>query len=262
MDSADARAVDGLRRGDPAAFDDVFDRHHRRVWAFLVRLTGRTEVADELLQETFVRLARHGRRLRPDTRLRAWLFTVARNLWRSHQRWAWLDGRRLAELASRALHAEPTPRRRDGLRGRPHRRARHPGPARRQPRGGGAGAGGAPRAPGGRPGARPVARSRAPAPLPGAPRHRRRPRRRSRTVTRDPTRDPTHDDADPVLPSDLGLADPPLDPARAEAIRARARQAFLRPPPPPGLRLEVALAATFSVLMLVWATSAVVVVAP
>jgi RNA polymerase sigma factor (sigma-70 family) len=109
MDCPDARAVEGLRRGDPAAFDEVFDRYQPRLWAFLVRLTGRPEVAEELLQETFVRLAAHGRRLRPDTRLRPWLFTVARNLWRSHQRWAWLDGRRLAELASRALRVEPTP---------------------------------------------------------------------------------------------------------------------------------------------------------
>jgi RNA polymerase sigma factor (sigma-70 family) len=59
-----------------------------------------------------VRLASHARRLREDTRLSAWLFTVARNLARSHRRWAWLDGQRLAELATRVLlrgAPEPTP---------------------------------------------------------------------------------------------------------------------------------------------------------
>ncbi|MEQ1500828.1 MAG: sigma-70 family RNA polymerase sigma factor, partial [Myxococcota bacterium] len=101
--------MDGLRRADPAAFDAVFDAYRGPVWGFLVRLTRRTELAEELLQETFLRLAAHGVRLRPDTRLRPWLFTVARNLYRSHRRWAWLDGQRLAELAARAFGQTPTP---------------------------------------------------------------------------------------------------------------------------------------------------------
>lgn len=100
-----------LLRGDPRAFDEAFLAFREPVWRFLLRLSGRTEVADELLQETFLRLASHARRLRPDTNLRAWLFTVARNLWRSHQRWAWLDGVRLAELAAQAVRGgtAPTP---------------------------------------------------------------------------------------------------------------------------------------------------------
>ncbi len=91
------------------AFDRVFDAHHRPLYGFLVRLSGRAELAEELLQETFVRYARHRDRLPPDVNLRAWLFTVARNLWRSHRRWAWLDGQRLAELAARAAGVDPGP---------------------------------------------------------------------------------------------------------------------------------------------------------
>lgn len=110
MHAEHADLVAGLRRGDPAAFDAAFDAYRGRLWGFLLRLSGRVEVAEELLQETFLRLAGHARDLRPDTNLRAWLFTVARNLHRSHRRWAWLDGQRLAELASRAVQATtPTP---------------------------------------------------------------------------------------------------------------------------------------------------------
>lgn len=95
----------------PDPFDRVFDEHHRPLYGFLVRMTGRGELAEELLQETFVRYARHRERLPADVNLRAWLFTVARNLYRSHRRWAWVDGQRLAELASRAVgwDAGPTP---------------------------------------------------------------------------------------------------------------------------------------------------------
>lgn len=103
MDDSDPILVAGLVRGDPAAFDRVFARDGDVLWRFLVRLCGRREVAEELLQDAFLALARHARRLRPDTRLRAWLFTVARNRWRSHRRWAWLDGRRLAEVAARVV---------------------------------------------------------------------------------------------------------------------------------------------------------------
>ena len=110
MDADPTDLVAGLRRGDAPAFDRAFDLWRRPIWSFLLRLSGRAEVAEELLQETFLRLAGHARDLRPDTNLRAWLFTVARNLYRSHRRWAWLDGQRLAELASHAVHgAPPTP---------------------------------------------------------------------------------------------------------------------------------------------------------
>ena len=103
----DAALVEGLRRGDPASFDRAFERYRAPVYGFLVRMSGRPELAEELLQEVWVRLARHATRLRPDTNLKAWLFTVARNLWRSHQRWAWLDGERLLELA-RGIGSAPT----------------------------------------------------------------------------------------------------------------------------------------------------------
>jgi RNA polymerase sigma factor (sigma-70 family) len=84
-----------LKRGDPAALDAVYARHRARLYSFLVRLCRRRELAEDLLQETWVRLASHAPRLRDDTQLAAWLFTVARNLYRSHRRWS------MASLESR-----------------------------------------------------------------------------------------------------------------------------------------------------------------
>jgi len=72
--------VDALRRGETAAFDAVFAAYRRRVFGYLVRMTRRRDVAEDLLQEVFLRLAQHARRLAPDTRLDAWLFTVAHRL--------------------------------------------------------------------------------------------------------------------------------------------------------------------------------------
>ena len=63
-----------------AAFDAVFAAYRRRLYGYLVRMTRRRDVAEDLLQEVFLRLAQHARRLEPDTRLGAWLFTVAHRL--------------------------------------------------------------------------------------------------------------------------------------------------------------------------------------
>lgn len=104
--------VDALRRGDREAFDAVYDRYRPRVFAFLGRLCGDRALAEDLLQETFVRLARRSRDLAPETHLRPWLFTVARNLYVDHRRWALLDFDRLRNLAlwpSRAQHSLATP---------------------------------------------------------------------------------------------------------------------------------------------------------
>lgn len=87
--------VAGLRRGDSAAFNRVYALHRPRIFGFLLRLSGRRDVADDLLQDTWMKLARSASSLREDTNLAAWLFTVARNEYLSYRRWAVLDVTRL-----------------------------------------------------------------------------------------------------------------------------------------------------------------------
>jgi RNA polymerase sigma factor (sigma-70 family) len=81
MDRDTELAIVGrLREGDHAAFDAVYAEFHGRLYSFLARLCRSRDVAEDLLEETWLRLVEHADRLRPDTRLGAWLFTVARNL--------------------------------------------------------------------------------------------------------------------------------------------------------------------------------------
>jgi RNA polymerase sigma-70 factor (ECF subfamily) len=72
--------VHRLRAGDSTAFDAVYAAFNARLFSFLVRLSRRRDVAEDLLEETWLRLVAHAGRLRPETRLGPWLFTVARNL--------------------------------------------------------------------------------------------------------------------------------------------------------------------------------------
>jgi RNA polymerase sigma-70 factor (ECF subfamily) len=97
-ESDDSGLVARLRAGDAAAFDEVYARYHARIHGFVVRMVQRRDVAEDLIQDTWMRLAAHAARLREDTQIGAWLFAVARNLCRSYHRWRILDGERLGEL--------------------------------------------------------------------------------------------------------------------------------------------------------------------
>lgn len=102
-DSEERPIVDGLRRGEARAFDLAYERFRPRVYAFLLRLARRRDVAEDLFQETWLKLARHASRLDEDTDLAAWLFTVARNAFVSWRRWAMLDISRLVAIGDEAL---------------------------------------------------------------------------------------------------------------------------------------------------------------
>lgn len=87
MDRDEELALVGrLRDGDPEAFDRLHDCFNARLFSFLVRLSRRRDVAEDLLEDTWLRLVQQAGRLRADTRLGPWLFTVARNLYISHNR--------------------------------------------------------------------------------------------------------------------------------------------------------------------------------
>lgn len=80
------RLVRRLREADPQAFADVHAELHARLYGFLARLARSRDVAEDLLEETWLRLVRHAASLDPDTQLGPWLFTVARNLHVSYRR--------------------------------------------------------------------------------------------------------------------------------------------------------------------------------
>ncbi|MGE0551438.1 MAG: RNA polymerase sigma factor [Kofleriaceae bacterium] len=103
MDADDPAWVERLRAGEPAAFDAVFASFHRRLYGYLVRMTRRRDVAEDLMQEVFLRLAQHARRLELETRLSAWLFTVAHRVFVS---WARAQAVR-AQLAGDLPSADP-----------------------------------------------------------------------------------------------------------------------------------------------------------
>ncbi|HEX6796348.1 MAG TPA: RNA polymerase sigma factor [Ktedonobacterales bacterium] len=89
---AAAEAV-GERRAEPHAespgpggFEAFFHEHERRIFGYLVRLTGDEQTAHDLTQETFLRAWLHFARIARYDAPAAWLFRVATNLAVSHRR--------------------------------------------------------------------------------------------------------------------------------------------------------------------------------
>lgn len=85
-------------RDHDALVNEAWTRHRARVFSFLLRLSRRRAIAEELVQETFLRLAKSAPTLPRDADVRAWLFTVARNAFVSHRRVAMFDMGRFVEL--------------------------------------------------------------------------------------------------------------------------------------------------------------------
>lgn len=78
--------VGRLRAGDLTAFDAIYDAWNPRLFSFLLRMTKNRAIAEDLLEETWLRLVSGGEGLAAATRLGPWLFTVARNLFLSDYR--------------------------------------------------------------------------------------------------------------------------------------------------------------------------------
>lgn len=106
---ADAGLMAAVREGDREAFARLVDRHKDAVVNYLARLTGSRDRAEDLGQETFLRLFRAAATYSERGYLRALLFRIATNLVRSEER----RERRLRLLApflrpdDRAERSEP-----------------------------------------------------------------------------------------------------------------------------------------------------------
>jgi RNA polymerase sigma factor (sigma-70 family) len=73
-----------LGAGEPQALDLLFRRHHERVHALCARLAGDGAAADDLVQETFLRVLRFARTFEQRARFTTWLYRIARNVCLDH----------------------------------------------------------------------------------------------------------------------------------------------------------------------------------
>src|SRR6185312_13722193 len=69
-----------LRVRDPEVLDRLIEEYQYRLLRYLVSLTGARALAEDLFQETWIRVLERGRQYDPRYRFEPWLFAIARNL--------------------------------------------------------------------------------------------------------------------------------------------------------------------------------------
>ena len=80
------RAMDRYACGDTSAFAILHRALYPRVHAYLVRMRGSQHVADDLVQETFLRMHRARSTFAPGASVVPWMYTIARNVLFDHAR--------------------------------------------------------------------------------------------------------------------------------------------------------------------------------
>src|SRR5271155_3704534 len=75
-----AKIARGLRERDMELLADLVERFQHRLVRYLLYLTGRRDYAEDLAQETWIRVLQRGRQYNGRQRFDPWLFAIARNL--------------------------------------------------------------------------------------------------------------------------------------------------------------------------------------
>jgi RNA polymerase sigma factor (sigma-70 family) len=76
---SDEQLARAAGRGDVAAFEALYERHHRPLLSFSRHMVGRAHDAEDVVQHTFLAADRAFRDGKVPKTVRAWLYTVARN---------------------------------------------------------------------------------------------------------------------------------------------------------------------------------------
>lgn len=83
---ADEQLMQAYRAGDARAFEALLARHERPVWRFLRRSVGDPTVAEDLLQEVFLRVVKSRDEWKGESKFSTWVYAIARNLCVDHAR--------------------------------------------------------------------------------------------------------------------------------------------------------------------------------
>lgn len=78
--AAEQKLIERAARGDRAAGEALIKAHQASLYNYIFRLSGRADVAEDIVQDAFVRVLMHLDRFDPRYRFSTWLFTIAKRL--------------------------------------------------------------------------------------------------------------------------------------------------------------------------------------
>ncbi len=105
----DGDLVTRWKAGDESAFESLIRRHEGRVFGLLMRMLGNREDAEDVAQEAFISLHRHGHRFRHDARFSTFVYRVAANAALNRRRTLGRKNARLRKLQARQAAGNDLP---------------------------------------------------------------------------------------------------------------------------------------------------------
>jgi len=85
-DTTDSELMRQVRGGRTAALATLFERHHARLYRYCLRMTGQRSAAEDVVQETFMKMLKYKATFRDDSELVPWMFGIGRNACLAHLR--------------------------------------------------------------------------------------------------------------------------------------------------------------------------------
>ncbi|HRE65677.1 MAG TPA: RNA polymerase sigma factor [Cyclobacteriaceae bacterium] len=81
---SDEQIMEAVKNGNLQQASILFDRFHKRIFNFLVRMTGDREGAEDLTQNVFLRMLRYRQSYNPEMKFQSWIYQMARNAFADH----------------------------------------------------------------------------------------------------------------------------------------------------------------------------------
>ena len=69
-----------LKNGTESAFNEIYKAYSKPIWLRILRLVKDKDIADEILQEVFVKVWKNRQQLVPEKSFKAYIYTIAQNL--------------------------------------------------------------------------------------------------------------------------------------------------------------------------------------
>ena len=80
-DNQDRKLMAATKRGNMEAFEQLFYKYYRRLYALFYRLCWDDGRAEDLLQETFIRVWRGALTFKEEMKVSSWIYRIGRNCW-------------------------------------------------------------------------------------------------------------------------------------------------------------------------------------
>ena len=80
MPLTDDELIDQVRAGNFQSFEELIDRYRNQVFNFVFRILGSRDEAEDILQDTFMKIYQHLPRYKKQAKFSSYMFTIAHNL--------------------------------------------------------------------------------------------------------------------------------------------------------------------------------------